>query len=139
MRQIIAVHETSNRKGLHNMKKITAIILTLVMLCSAFAFAETMLVGGWRASESPEITEEIKAMFDKAKEGLLGVDYVPVAYLGSQVVAGTNHCLLCQATVVYPGAQPGYVLVYIYEDLEGNVEILNIADLNLADFVEYGE
>ena len=62
----------------------------------------------------------------------MGVDYVPVAYLGSQVVAGTNHCFLCRATVVYPGAQPTLALVYVWEKLDGTAEILSIADLDIA-------
>lgn len=58
--------------------------------------------------------------------------YEPVAYLGSQVVAGLNHCYLCRPTVVYPDAQPSWKLVYVYEPLEGPAEINLIADLDLA-------
>lgn len=58
--------------------------------------------------------------------------YEPVAYLGSQVVAGVNHAYLCRATVVYPDAQPAWKLVYVYEPLEGVAEITRIADLDLA-------
>ena len=58
--------------------------------------------------------------------------YEPVAYLGSQVVAGMNHAYLCRATVVYPDAQPAWKLVYVYEPLEGVAEITRIADLDLA-------
>ena len=54
------------------------------------------------------MTEEQKAVFDKAVEKLLGVSYEPVTYLGSQVVAGQNHCFLCKATVIYPDAKPTY-------------------------------
>ena len=120
------------------MKKMISLFLTLVMLCGVCAVAET-LMGGWTPSASPEITDDVKAVFDKAMEGLVGVDYVPVAFLGSQVVAGTNYCLLCQATVVYPDAQPYYVLMYLYQDLSGYVEIMNIADLDLGYFAQYGE
>ena len=84
------------------------------------------LAGGWFEPESPEITEDAKAVFDKAMETLVGVDYVPVALLEQQVVAGMNYCYLCEATVVYPGAETTYALVYIYEDLEGNAEITDI-------------
>lgn len=90
---------------------------------------EIMPAGGWAIAEDTSITAERKAVFDKALEGLVGVNYVPAAYLGSQVVAGTNYCFLAQATVVYPGAQPYYVLVYIYQDLEGNAQIMNFADM----------
>ena len=115
------------------MKKITALLLAAVLVLGiACAFAEIALVGGWSVAESTEITDENKAVFDKAMEGLLGVDYEPVAYLGSQVVAGLNHCFLCKATVVYPDAVPTLVLVYIYEDLDGNATVTNIADLDIA-------
>ena len=113
------------------MKKSVALMLAAMLLISSSALAET-LAGGWAIAEKTEITEEQRAVFDKAMEGLLGVSYEPVAYLGSQVVAGLNHCFLCKATVIYPNAAPAYKLVYIYQDLEGNAEILNIADLDIA-------
>ena len=92
------------------------------------------LLGGWNTTEPCEITEDVQAVFDKATEKLLGAAYEPIAYLGRQVVAGTNHCILCRTTAVYPGALPYYTLVYIYEDLEGNAEITQICDLNIAEF-----
>lgn len=101
------------------------------------AGAEAALSGGWMPSEDPAVTEEMQALFDRAMEGLVGVNYAPVAYLGSQLVAGTNHAFLAQATEVYPGAQAGYVLVYLYEDLAGNVDLMNIADLDIGAMCEY--
>ena len=94
--------------------------------------------GGWTPAADSAVTEERKALFDKGLEGLLGVNYLPVAYLGSQMVAGTNHAFLCQTTVVYPGARPGYAIVYLYEDLQGNVSILNIADFDIGNLCTYG-
>lgn len=88
-------------------------------------------VGGWTIPADTKITDEEFAIFNKGIEGLVGVEYEPVAYLGSQLVAGTNHCFLCKATVVYPGTTPQYKLVYIYEKLDGTEEILNIADIEL--------
>ena len=121
-------------------KRFLVFVIGLVLCFLLFAFpaGAEPLMGGWTPSASPEITEEIQAMFDKAMEGLLGVSYVPVAYLGSQVVAGTNHCLLCQAAVVYPGASPYYVLLYLYENLEGQVSILQIARLDPGLLCTYG-
>lgn len=114
------------------MKKIIAMLLTLVMLTGISGALAESADGGWSAAEDNTVTEERKAVFDKALEGLTGVDYEPIAYLGSQVVAGTNHCFLCRATVVYPDAEPTLKLVFIYEDLEGNAEILQIADFDFA-------
>ncbi len=120
------------------MKKIICAVFAIMLLVAAVAFAENnMLLGGWTASEAFEITDENKALFDKATEKLLGVDYVPVAYLGSQVVAGTNHCFLAQATVVAPDAQPAFKLVFICEKLDGSVELLGIADFDFGAFCEF--
>ena len=89
-------------------------------------------VGGWNIAEDTELTDDQRSLFEKALEGLVGVGYEPVAYLGSQVVAGLNHCFLCKATVVYPGAEPAYKLVYIYESLDGNASLTDVADLDIA-------
>ena len=99
---------------------------------------EGPLSGGWTPAADPAVTEEISVLMAKGLEGLVGVNYVPITYLGSQVVAGTNHAILCQATVVYPDAEPYYVIVYPYEDLEGNVSVLNIADFDIGALCTYG-
>lgn len=84
---------------------------------------DTGLDGGWTKSESPEITDEFMAVFEKATETLTGMKYKPVAYIASQKVAGTNHLVLCRATATVPGAETYYALVVIYEDLYGNAKI----------------
>ena len=114
------------------MKKLIIIVLVFVITVPFALCEEPNLDGGWTPSENWVITDETNALFEKAFEGLLGVSYKPVAYLGSQVVAGCIHCFLAQATVIYPDARPYYVLVYIYEDLEGNTEILNISKLDIG-------
>ena len=86
------------------------------------------LLGGWTRAESPAITEDFKKVFENATAT---VDWIwnkvePVAYLQSQVVAGTNHCVLCEATTDEPDAKTTYVIVFIYEDLEGNAEVTQI-------------
>ncbi len=120
------------------MKKLIALLLVMLMMLSA-ASAET-LSGGWTPSSDPAVTEELKALFDKGTETLTGVSYIPVAYLGSQVVAGKNHAFLCQAVTAYPGSlemAPAYAMVYLYEDLSGNVSILSIADFDVGSLCTY--
>lgn len=90
---------------------------------------EPAVSGGWAVAEDPAMDDARSAIFAKALEQLVGVDYVPVACLGTQIVAGMNYCFLAKATVVYPGAQPKLVLVYVYEDLSGNAKIMNFADM----------
>ena len=83
-------------------------------------------MGGWTQAESPVITDELAGLLKEALEGLLGADYSPVALLSTQVVAGMNYCVLCEQTVVYPGAEPEYVFVYMYVDLDGEPQITDI-------------
>ena len=80
-------------------------------------------VGGWTIAEDTAMTDKLKAIFEKALEGNLGVKYTPIACLGTQVVAGTNYCFLAQGTVVYPDAVPQFKLVYVYADLEAQVRL----------------
>ena len=85
-------------------------------------------VGAWQEMESPVITEDAAAAFSKATEGFVGVDYVPVALLSEQVVAGTQYRFLCEATTVYPGAEMHYAIVTVYESLEGSANIISVTD-----------
>ena len=97
-------------------------------LCLTDLDYEEGAVGAWQEAESPALTEEALAAFRKATEGFVGVDYVPVALLSTQTVAGTNYRILCEATVVYPGAEMHYAVVNVYESLEGNANILSVTD-----------
>ena len=93
------------------MKKFAACMLVLLLLCTPVtAGAEA---SDWDLSAPTEVTEEVRAIFDKATEGLLGVSYVPVCVLGVQ---GDTYCILCKATVIYPNAEPKNVLMYVNED-----------------------
>jgi len=86
-------------------------------------------LGGWSVPESEALTDELLAVFDNAAKGLLGVDFEPLACLGSQVVAGTNHAVFCSARAVAPEAKPYYAVVYIYEDLQGGTELLGVQSM----------
>lgn len=83
------------------------------------------LTGGWAINSKFEPSENINAMaaFDKATESLEGYKYTVIAVLGSQIVAGTNYSYLCRAEMAVPDAKPEYVIVNVYEDLDGNAEI----------------
>ena len=114
------------------MKKFAVIMLALLLVLPAAVWADEPLAGGWTSAEDFTVTEERQAVFEKGLEMLVGVDYVPVAYLGSQVVAGTNHVFLVKGTVVVPNAPVSYALVYLYQDLQGDVTLMNVADLGIV-------
>lgn len=93
----------------------------------------TPMVGGWSYAESAVITDDIKNVIYKAVEAKGGDAYEPVAYVGSQIVSGTNHAILCKTMPSVSGQDTAssLVLVYVYEDLQGNCEITDTAVVKL--------
>lgn len=116
-----------------------AMAALIAMSCTAFsAFADDSIVladdsgyteflaGGWEVntgSTSISKNAAAKAAFKKATAELLGVSYQPIAVLGTQVVAGTKYAILCKATPVIPDAAPDITIMYIYENVDGTVDI----------------
>ena len=134
------------------MKKLLAVIVCFALLAAGAAvFAGCgkqktdngitggEVDGGWTKADSPAITEEFRSVFDKATSALTGMEYVPVAYLASQVVAGTNHRVLCKATATVPDAETTYAIVTVYEDLKGGAEITDVADCDAAADLAVGD
>ena len=51
------------------MKKLIAMLLVLITL-AAPALAETPMIGGWNVAEETTVTDEIRALLEKALEML---------------------------------------------------------------------
>ena len=96
------------------------------------SFFGPRVTGGWSATDDYEVTEEVAEVVRKGLDGLIGVGYEPVALLGTQVVAGTNYAVLCKGQVVAPDAEPFWTILYLYEDLTGNVSILRFQNVTLS-------
>jgi hypothetical protein len=123
------------------MKKAIVLLVTLgLVLGLVSANAETM-TDGWTpvVQEAGKLPEDAQAAFDKALEQLDGATYIPIALLSTQVVAGTNYCFLCQITPVVPDPVPIWALVYIYADLQGNAEIMNVYELYIGQHAHPAE
>ena len=96
------------------------------------------LAGGWEmntgdTSIDAEENSAAKKAYEKAMNDfaensyeVIGNSYEVIAYLGSQVVAGTNYCYLCRESSDKPNPVVDFVLVFVYEDLGGNAEISDI-------------
>lgn len=115
------------------------IITMMVSFAALFLFVASVCAapvsGGWSITDDTSITPEAQEVFDQAMESFTGVGYEPVDLLATQVVAGTNYCFLCRGTVIVPDATPEYYYVYIYEDLEGNAELLDIQKIAIGEGV----
>ena len=56
------------------------------------------MVGTWKIAKmkAAKLPEKVATGFAQATEGLKGATYKPVLYCGTQVVAGTNHLIICK-------------------------------------------
>ena len=121
------------------MKKLFAWLALSILLLTLSAFpalAEDSMAGGWSIyTETPtEIPDEALNALNTALDGLVGCTYEPIALLATQIVAGTNYCFLCETTAVVPNAQPSYALVYVFDGLNGEHEILRVQDIEFSAF-----
>ena len=127
------------------MRKRTYIVLIIGLLLNVIGvstvlaedteietFVEEAISGGWTIPGSISLTEEASAAFNNATERLTGTEYEPLALLGTQIVAGTNYSILCKSKGVYPSGETTYAILYIYQDLQGNVDILRVQELELT-------
>ena len=81
------------------------------------------LLGGWTDADE-DVTAEVVTMCASALDG--GNYSVPVAVLATQVVSGTNYCVL-----VRDNDAGAWTIAFIYLNLEGHAEATNLAALNI--------
>ena len=93
------------------------------------------LLGGWTVTGdmTSQLTDDERAVFDQAIDGLVGAEYEPIAIIATQLVSGTNYAYLCTTTPVVPDAKPHWTIAVVYKDLQGNASLTNVADLELTD------
>lgn len=148
----IPISSNSRQGGMIMMKKLLVLLIALTMIITFAACgsdkqteeAETAtdveaaesLDGGWEFTdhEAAALPEEVRTAFDKAVEQFTGSELKPVAYIASQVVAGTNHMILCQAETTTEEPVKSYQMAVVYADLEGNAELTSIKDFDLTAY-----
>lgn len=133
------------------MKRILSILVSLALLMSAFLFAgcgkqsepdtpdDGPLSGGWTATEHAEtyaIPDAAKAAFEAMRGAMVGSTYMPVAYLGSQVVSGTNYAFICNVTPVTPEGKTSVEIVKFSYNADNGPEFGDSKALNIADYTE---
>ena len=99
--------------------------------------ADGEAVGAWEVTEGGIYSLPAKAFsaYEKASEGLVGVEYTPIALLATQLVSGTNYRFLCNGTTVTAEPVTSLYVMEVYEDLDGNAKITAIDMLDLNEYV----
>ena len=74
------------------------------------------MLGSWEVKVTVgELPEKVATAFAALSEQLIGCEYTPIAYLGSQVVNGTNHAVLAEQVVLSGRDTKNIVLVIFNE------------------------
>ena len=101
------------------------VTITEVLDCESTEGAAGLL-GGWQVTEYVKVTDEHVEIMKNALEGFTGASYRPLAFLATQVVAGTNYRFLCQMITLGTASENKYAIVEVYRNLQGKAEIKDI-------------
>ena len=85
-----------------------------------------METGNWEiAIEIGRIPQKIANAIIDLGEKLVGAEYEPIAYLGSQVVNGVNHAVLAKQIII-TGRDTENIVVLIFNEKNNNVVLVSI-------------
>ena len=92
-----------------------------------------MILGGWNLEEvkGTALPQKVQTVFTAVTSELVGAEYEPIAYLGSQQVNGMNYRILALQKLVVPNAEKRIVKMIIHEELDGSVRLVSVSGLAL--------
>lgn len=79
------------------------------------------MAGGWTLApmEGCKLPEQAATGFAQATNGMVGAKYTPVLYVGTQVVHGVNHMIICKQTLSAKGAPEYLVKMVLNQNCDG--------------------
>lgn len=89
------------------------------------------MLGSWNIEEMKpcNLPQKAQSAFTEVTSGLMGADYMPVLYVGSQLVNGTNYCILAIRTFVTANPERKLVKVIIHEALDGKCTLSSVSGI----------
>ena len=90
-------------------------------------------LGGWNLEEvkGTALPQKVQSAFTAVTGELVGADYEPIAYLGSQIVNGTNYRLIAIQRLVIPSGENRIVKMIINEALDGTASLVSVSGIAL--------
>ena len=95
--------------------------------------------GSWQVNKKAsavKLPKAVKKAFNNATKKYVGMTFVPMAYYGKQVVAGTNYVLICKATTVTKKPVTSLKKVTIFVNLKGKAKITKVKNFKLASYTK---
>ena len=92
-----------------------------------------MILGEWNIDDIKgcNLPQKVQTDFTAVTSELVGAEYEPIAYLGSQQVNGMNYRILALMRTVTPSVEKRIVKMIIHEELDGSVKLLSVSGLAL--------
>ena len=89
------------------------------------------VLGGWDIKEmkSCNLPQKVQSAFTAVTGELTGADYMPVLYVGSQVVHGVNYCVLALQTIITASPERRLVKMVINVDETGAAKLVSIGGI----------
>ena len=91
------------------------------------------VVGGWNIDEmkSVNLPQKAQSAFTAVTGGLVGAEYLPVLYVGSQIVNGTNYCILAVQTIITGNPEKRLVKMIINVSSNGTASLVSVSGISL--------
>lgn len=83
------------------------------------------MVGNWNVKVSTGMPQKVATAMSQLATTLLGAEYTPIAYLGSQVVNGTNHAVIAEQTIT-TGRDTTNIVLIIFNERDNAVVPVSI-------------
>lgn len=89
------------------------------------------VVGGWKLADmvACNLPENVATGFSKCLQGMVGAKYVPVLYVGEQIVHGVNYMIICKQTLVTPNAPEHLVELVLNNSPSGDWSIVSVQQI----------
>ena len=90
-------------------------------------------LGGWNIDEMKGVNlpQKAQSAFTAVTGEMTGADYMPVLYVGSQLVNGTNYCILALQTLITAKTVKRLVKMIIHEALDGTASLMSVSGVAL--------
>ena len=90
-------------------------------------------LGAWNIDEMKGVNlpQKVQSAFTAVTGELVGADYMPVLYVGSQVVNGMNYCVLAKQTIITATPEYRLVKMVINVDTKGIASLVSVSGIAL--------
>ena len=87
------------------------------------------MLGGWDIEDVKgcNIPQKAQSAFTAVMSEIVGADYEPIAYLGSQLVNGTNYKILAIKTPVVLNGEKSFVKIVVNEGTDKTTRLVSIS------------